>query len=452
MGKKNNGHDRNYMLRTISYALFAGFNGVETVVIAYLSYYMTDSLLLSAGISGAIIAFAKLFDGVSDVIAGYLVDRTHTRWGKGRPYSIFSALMWISVVLLFTVPHSFSMTLKCVYLFVIYVLTDSVFRTLAITADPVHYRHGFNKKEQLDSIAIWGTVGGLLPTIAGIMIPALLAKYQGMEYGWTYIMVILAIPAIAGSLMKFFFIPETQDMEEETQGEKIKVLESLKLIGKNKYLLIIALTQILLIVLSSMGSIQTYYFTYVIGDISLLAIASSFSLAGLFVMPFYSIIAGKIGKRKMVLTFLAIGTVASVGGIFVSHNYLGLGIVYTVRTICFTAYNMVVNLFVIDCMKYTEWKEGKRAEGILAACTSLAQKIGAALAMFLTGAVLQAFGYVGGQATQSGSALNAIYGMYIILPIIIMACSFICMYCYKLENKLPQIEAELEERKVKKVD
>lgn len=89
-------------------------------------------------------------------------------------------------------------------------------------------------------------------------------------------------------------------------------------------------------------------------------------------------------------------------------------------------------------MKYTEWKEGKKAEGILAACTSLAQKIGAAIAMFLTGAVLQAFGYVGGQAVQSQSALNAIYGMYIILPIIIMAGAFICMYCYKLDNKLPQ--------------
>lgn len=156
MNKKNNGHYRNYMLRVISYALFAGFNGVETVVIAYLSYFMTDSLLLAAGITGAIIAGAKLFDGVSDVVAGYLIDRTHTRWGKARPYSLFSALMWISIVLLFTVPHSFSTPLKCIYLFVIYLLTDTVFRTLAVTADPVHYRHGFNKKEQIDSIAIWG--------------------------------------------------------------------------------------------------------------------------------------------------------------------------------------------------------------------------------------------------------------------------------------------------------
>ena len=109
-------------------------------------------------------------------------------------------------------------------------------------------------------------------------------------------------------------------------------------------------------------------------------------------------------------------------------------------------------MFVIDCMKYTEWKEGKKAEGILAACTSLAQKIGAAIAMFLTGAVLQAFGYFGGQAVQSQSALNAIYGMYIILPIIIMAGAFICMYCYKLDNKLSQIEEELEERRAKKID
>lgn len=447
--KKANGHDKNYGLRVMSYALFAGFNGMETTVIAFLSYYMTDSVFLAAGVTGAIIACAKVFDGVSDVVAGYLIDRTRTKWGKARPYSLFSILMWVSVIMLFSVPQSFSTPVKCIYLFVIYVLTDSVFRTLAVTADPVHYRYGFNQKEQLDSIAIWGTCGGLIGLIAGIAIPALVAAFQGRENGWTIIMVMLAIPAMIGSMMKFFFVPEVHSEDDVLEREKIHIKEAFKLILKNKYLLTVALIQVLLIVLQSMGSIQTYYFTYVIGDLSLLAVASSFSLASIFVTPFYSIIAGKIGKRKMVLVFLAIGTVASVLEIFVSTNYIALGILTTIRMIGLISFNMVVNLFLIDCMKYTEWKEGVKAEGILSAITSLAQKLGAAFALLLSGAVLQTFGYDGSKAVQDQGALNAIYGMYIVLPIIMMALAFIILYFYKLEGKLPQIEAELAERKVK---
>lgn len=445
--KKNNGHGKNYGLRVMSYALFTGFNGMETTVIAYLSYYMTDSVFLAAGIAGAIIACAKVFDGISDVMAGYLIDRTNTKWGKARPYSLFAILMWIGVILLFSVPKSFSMTGKCIYLFVIYVLTDSVFRTLALTSDPVHYRYGFNQKEQLDSIAIWGTCGGVIGLVGGILIPALVTAYQGVENGWTTIMVMLAIPAIIGSALKFFFVPEIHNESENVKQENIKVKDAFRLIFKNKYLLSIALVQVLLIILQSMGSIQTYYFSYIIGDLSLLAVASSFTLATIFVTPFYSIIAGKIGKKKMVLTFLAIGTVASVLEIFVSKNYIALGILYTIRMVGLISFNMVVNLFLIDCMKYTEWKEGVKAEGVLAAITSLAQKLGAAIALLLSGVVLQIFGYNGSLAVQTKSALNAIYGMYIILPIIVMAAAFAVLYFYKLEEKLPKIEAELEERK-----
>lgn len=445
--KKANGHDKNYGIRVMSYALFAGFNGMETTVIAFLSYYMTDSVFLAAGVTGAIIACAKVFDGVSDVVAGYLIDRTHTKWGKARPYSLFAVLMWVGIILLFSVPQSFSMPVKCIYLFVIYVLTDSVFRTLALTSDPVHYRYGFNQKEQLDSIAIWGTCGGLIGLVAGIVIPALVASFQGRENGWTIIMVMLAVPAMIGSLMKFFFVPEIHNEGDVAEREKIHIKEAFKIIFKNKYLLSVALVQVLLIVLQSMGSIQTYYFTYIIGDLSLLAVASSFSLASIFVTPFYSVIAGKIGKRKMVLTFLAIGTAASVLAIFVSTSYIALGILTTIRMIGLISFNMVVNLFLIDCMKYTEWKEGVRAEGILSAITSLAQKLGAASALLLSGVVLQAFGYDGSQAVQVKGALDAIYGMYIILPIVLMAVAFIILYFYKLEGKLPQIEAELAERK-----
>ena len=237
------GHGRHYGLRVAAYSLYAGFNGVQTICIAYLSFYMTNSLFISALAAGVVVALAKVFDGFSDVAAGLIIDRTHTKWGKARPYALVGVLMWAAIVALFSAVPTWSNGLKCIYVFVMYVLTDSVFKTLVSAADPVHYRHGFNIKEQMDSVAIWGTFGGLFAVVAGILLPTMIASYAVIEHGWTIIMLILAIPGAIFSLMKFFFIPETENPDEPEEAEKpegprMSVGDSLKYLFRNKYIFI----------------------------------------------------------------------------------------------------------------------------------------------------------------------------------------------------------------------
>ena len=62
---------------------------------------------------------SKMFDSVTDVLAGFIVDRTQTRWGKGRPYEIFMLFLWLSTWLLFSCPTSFATTAKCIWIFCI---------------------------------------------------------------------------------------------------------------------------------------------------------------------------------------------------------------------------------------------------------------------------------------------------------------------------------------------
>ena len=234
-----NGHGPRYGLRVFSYAMYAGFNGVETILIALLGFYMTNSLFLGAGIAGALVAAAKVFDGFTDVIGGMIVDRTHTKWGKARPYALAAVAMWIMAIILFSANPSWSNGVKCAYVFVSYVLTDSVFRTLAEVADPVHYRHGFNVKEQMDSVAFWGTIGGLMATLAGIFLPQLMVAYMAVQHGWTIIAAMVGIPGIIFCLMTLFFIPETEEVEEAKAFENtLSVRESMKYLFRNKYIFI----------------------------------------------------------------------------------------------------------------------------------------------------------------------------------------------------------------------
>ena len=86
-----------WSLRNIS--IMAGF-----VVMSYVSYFATNCLGISAGVIGALLLASKLFDGITDLIAGYFVEKTNTKLGKGRPYDLCIIGVWICTVLMFAVP------------------------------------------------------------------------------------------------------------------------------------------------------------------------------------------------------------------------------------------------------------------------------------------------------------------------------------------------------------
>ena len=92
---------------------------LSTLVLDYATFYCTDGLQLSPALVGTLFMVNKMFDSVTDVLAGFIVDRTQTRWGKGRPYEIFMLFLWLSTWLLFSCPTSFATTAKCIWIFCI---------------------------------------------------------------------------------------------------------------------------------------------------------------------------------------------------------------------------------------------------------------------------------------------------------------------------------------------
>ena len=101
-------------------------NGFWGILGGYLTYYLTQSVLLSTASVGGILMASKIFDGFTDLIAGYIIEKTDSKWGKGRPYSLFASVAWIFIIMIFAVPSFFSTTAKLVYVFVCYTLINSV--------------------------------------------------------------------------------------------------------------------------------------------------------------------------------------------------------------------------------------------------------------------------------------------------------------------------------------
>ena len=83
-----------------------GCNLVWTTIGSYLTLYYTDSVGLAAATIGTMMLLTRLLDGISDLIMGSIIDRTHTRWGKARPWILAAIPMWITLILIFLAPRA----------------------------------------------------------------------------------------------------------------------------------------------------------------------------------------------------------------------------------------------------------------------------------------------------------------------------------------------------------
>lgn len=90
---------------------------LSTLMLGYVTFYCTDVLQLAPALVGTLFMVSKIFDSFTDIVAGFIVDRTQTRWGKGRPYEIFMLFLWLSTWLLFSCPTSFATAAKCIWIF-----------------------------------------------------------------------------------------------------------------------------------------------------------------------------------------------------------------------------------------------------------------------------------------------------------------------------------------------
>lgn len=434
-------------LRYISWTGYMTSNAMEAAIIGYLTFYITDSVLLSAGTAAGILAASRIFDGVSDIIAGYIIDHTRTKWGKARPHSIFSVLMWIAVVLLFSVPN-LSTTGKIVYIFITYNLADTVARTMLRAAEMVHYKGGFTDDEQISATGFCGTISGVLSLAVGVILPKLIDRFGMTPEGWRLIAILLAVPGIVLGLMKLFFIPEFDAGDAyEKKHENTPILESARLLFKNKYVLFLVVPTFLNAMAQGLG-VATYYFKYIVGDIGSQSIVSIAGLFTMIIMPFLPMMAEKMGIRKSIYVFMLLGAACYVPLLFSPKNIALLFIASAGLTVGIVPYAMFSNVCGIQIMKYTEWREGKQIEGLISVSSGFADKLGRALGAVVTGAVLGMAGYNGSLDMQAAQTNFAIRMLYIVIPMLALLIGGLVCTRYDLPEKMPQIEKELDDRKL----
>ena len=407
-------------------------NCVYALLTAFMMIYLTDTIGLSMGIVSTLIAASKIFDGVSDFFFGRMIDKTHTKMGKARPWMLWPYIgCAITLVACFSIPTAWGQTAQYIFFFLSYTLLNAVF----FTANNIAYASltALITKNTSERVQI-GSFRFIFAFATKIVIEAItifaVNWLGGGVVGWRLIAIIYAIVGLITNTYSVFSVKELpeadEEMEEEREEEhKLTFLQSFKLLLKNKYYVIICASYILTQLYASVIGMGTYYAKYILGNeeiFSTLSLAINITMVvALTVLPF--VIKKLGGMYKLNIWGYVLAALGRVGIMVAAYmGNLPLMIAFTaVSTIGIAPLQGDLNALIASCSEYTTMTTGHRLEGMMYSCSSLGIKIGGALGTAISGWLLAAAGYVENAAVQTSSAINMLNFLYLWMPVILCA-------------------------------
>ena len=409
-------------------------NVVYALLSAFVMIFLTDTVGMNAGVVGTLIAVSKLFDGVSDIFFGSLIDKTHTKMGKARPWMFYGFFgCAVCLVGIFCIPADLSPTAQYAWFFIAYTLLNAGFYTannIAYSALTALVTKNNHERVQMGSIRFMFAFGTsmLIQTVT----VGLVARFGGGAAAWRTVAVIYAVIGIISNTVSVFSVKELTEEEltdEELADhktaaaateEKYSLLDAFRLLIKNKYYLMICASYILMQIYTATLNMGIYYMTYVLKNANLLGVFSWAinipMIVGLLFTP--TLVARWGGMYKLNLTGYTIGTVGRLG--VVIAGYLGsvplMLFCTAVAALGMSPLQGDMNALIATCSEYTYLTSGKRVDGTMYSCTSLGTKLGGGIGTALAGWLLALSGYVGGASVQSASCLNMLHVMYLWMP------------------------------------
>ena len=454
----------------------AGFgqNLICTVIGSYLTIFMTDALGfdLNATIFGTtgVVAVAwlmlgtRIFDALNDPIMGSIVDKTRTKWGKCRPYLKWMAIPIAIMTMLCFLPFYPSNDTGFVFAGLIYVIWSVVYTV----ADVPYWglstamENNTNIRGNMLTVArLFCTAGaGLVTILIPIITSAVTAKYKGEDgllnpvyaaenaatLRWTYF--ICAVVLVIIAMPMFFYGFRNTKERFQSEAEAPSFGHNLKLLFKNKELLLIVLSGIFgaaRMVYTYTGGL--YFCKYALKNESAYSLLTMLVIPGGFVasvmVPY---LTKKFGKKWTFIISHILGGLAMLIMYFMWNSETGSlsqgGLIVCIVCMVIIGIpqgisNIMTYAMIGDTVEYLEWKTGERAEGICFAMQTFINKIGMAAGAFI-GVLAYSMSNIspsnpGGSMTTEG--LNKLWNMLVLSGVISFILCVIPMFFYTITEK-----------------
>ena len=405
-------------------------NVVYAFLTSFVMIYLTDTIGLNSGIVGTLIAVSKLFDGVTDVFFGSMIDKTKSKMGKARPwmfYGFFGCALTLFGV--FAIPTNIGQTAQYAWFFIAYTLLNGVFYTannIAYASLTSLVTKNSRERVEMGSFRFMFSFGTNL-LIQSITFGAVEALGGGAA-GWRAIAIIYCIVGIISNTLSVFSVKELSDEELREDGElesknsEISFVETFKLLLSNKYFLMICGIYILQQLRAAMVSVGTYFMTYVLLNQNLFGVFSwAINIPLIIALAFTPALVAKAkGLYKVNKYSYIFATICRVGIIFAGYKgSIPLMLVFTVLTSLGEGpWQGDVGAVIAACSEHTYLKTGKRIDGSMFSCTSFGTKLGGGIGVALSGWLLDMSGYINNGAVQPASCISMMSVMYLWLPFV----------------------------------
>ena len=432
----------------------------------FLLYFYTDVFGITAAAAGTMFLVVRMLDTFYDPLVGVLADRTKSKYGKFRPWILYTVIPFGAVGFLTFFTPEIATSAKVVYAYITYTAMMFIYSTINVPYGALMAVMTSNSLERTSLSAfrsISAFVGGLI--VQGFTLK--LVNYFGLlnthadgsaneQFGFSVAMGIYSVLAVIMFLTTFFVCKERiKPINEESNSLK----EDIKDLFKNVPWLILTVVGIMtcLYVAIRNGSI-IYYFKYYANnagtahlfgfEIGAEALISSFMVAGTAFSILGTVLlkpmAAWVGKKNVYILSMALGTVLSIAYYFLNKDQITLMFVF--QALCNFAVGPAMAMMwsmYADTADYSEWKNGRRATGLIYSSANFAQKFGWSIGGAIAGYLLAYFGFVA-NAPLTPDTEKGVRILFSFMPAIWSLIAVIALFFYNLdENKVKEINAEL---------
>ncbi len=407
------------------------------IIVSFVAIYCTNALNMPPALVGILLMSSKIVDAFTDLFAGYLVDKTNTKWGKGRPYEFAIIVAWLCTWLMFSTPGEASLIVKSIWVLAMYICINSICITLLNASGNPYMIRAFKTNEQRIKIASFGGIVIMMAAIGiNMVFPIAMNRIATSPAGWSKMVGMFAVPLALIGILRFFFVKETNQVE--VNEEKVRFKDVLVVLRKNPYVYMIAIMQ-LVYSLSTGTGVAIYYYTYVVGNVELMGLVNAVAIIVLPLLMFFPLIMKKMPMGKLVqlgciaygigaiMTFMAKGNVSLLVAASIIISIGVLPITY------------LTNLMMLDCGSYNVWKGYKRMDGTIGAIKGFANKLGGAFGSAVLGFMLELGGYNSELDIQPDAAIFIIRAITGLIPGILFFGLAFMMIFYKLDKLMPEI-------------
>ncbi len=440
-----------------------GRDMLYSLVSMYLIFYLTDILDLpdtTLWWLTSILLIARIFDAVNDPIMGVIVDNTHSRFGKFKPWmAIGAVLTGLFTVLMFT-DFGLRGTAYLILFAVIYLLWD-----LSFTANDIAYWSMLptlsmdqKGREKIGAFARICADVGLFAVVVGIVpiTKALGDALGSMSKAYFVFAIAVSLIMIAGQCITLFGVKELKGVFLKDEQTTLKGLFSI--IFKNDQLLYTAISMSLFMIgYMTTTSFGQYFFKYAYGDenmYSIFALVLGVSqITALVVFPMFS----KRFSRKVLYAGSTVMVVLGYVIFFLAPmNMLFIGASGVIIFLGEAFIQLLMLMFLTDTIEYGQWKLGKRNDSVTLSLQPFINKIGGAIASGIVGAtvILSGISRAKTPADVTSQGLLLMKTAMLGLPLLfILAGYLLYRYKYKIDAKMYQeILSDLEARGDIKLD